>query len=445
LKKENCPSGYWRFIFSKENIDEEINNCLNILKENRLIEEDSNGKLSLTPNGILIIAKRIKVETYLFFKTWLNYSRKGEISNLELLYLFSQTPDGKDLSIPFCHCSINDCKKERDNYEQEEVYGERILRLISEQNEEDKKLYQNNILLKKFKEDEVFSLEERLSFKKTLLLYDWIGGNKNVKTIEQEYKLHRGAIYRLGEGFSWLADSLAAIAENAGWKKGRKEDLNQIKLLSNRLIEGVKEEGLNLANLYIPGLSRYHIRRLVGAGYNNKRCLEKLSEEDLSKILPDILAKRIKRRFSGESGKVKERGLQDDSQQLTTNPSRTSQLKTENRELKTVLQIDIHRPDRIIFEGRKVKVTAKEFSLIHLLAQNRGKIITHNDLLETIWKESKYATYVQITFHLSKIRRAVLKTICYNKRNRKKIKNIFKVISRRGIMLNLAEDKLKIS
>jgi len=36
--------------------------------------------------------------------------------------------------------------------------------------------------------------------------------------------------------FSWLADSLAAIAENTGWKKKRKEDLNQIKLLSNRLI-----------------------------------------------------------------------------------------------------------------------------------------------------------------------------------------------------------------
>jgi helicase len=28
LKKENTPSAYWRFIFPKENIDEEINNCL---------------------------------------------------------------------------------------------------------------------------------------------------------------------------------------------------------------------------------------------------------------------------------------------------------------------------------------------------------------------------------------------------------------------------------
>ena len=163
-----------------------------------------------------------------------------------------------------CPC-INDYKKEKYNCEQEEVYGERILHLVSEQNEEDKKLYQNKILLKKCKEDEVLSLEENLSFKKTLLLYDWIRGNKNVNTIEQEYNFYRGAIYRLGEGFSWLADSLAAIAENTGWKKKRKEDLNQIKLLSNRLIEGVEEEGLNLANLYIPGLSRHYIKKLLHA------------------------------------------------------------------------------------------------------------------------------------------------------------------------------------
>ena len=66
-------------------------------------------------------------------------------------------------------------------------------------------------------------------------------------------------------------------------------------------------------------------------------------------------------------------------------------------------------------------------------------------ILKTLWTENEYSTYVQITFHLSKIRRAVLKTLCHNKRNRKKVKEIFKVISRRGIMLNLAEDKLKIS
>ena len=65
-------------------------------------------------------------------------------------------------------------KKEKYNCEQEEVYGERILHLIFQHDEEDKKLYQNKILLKKCKEDEILSLEEHLSFKKILLLYGWI-------------------------------------------------------------------------------------------------------------------------------------------------------------------------------------------------------------------------------------------------------------------------------
>ena len=119
-------------------------------------------------------------------------------------------------------------------------------------------------------------------------------------------------------------------------------------------------------------------------------------------------------------------------------------LNTNDQRLTTILEIDTHRPDRIIFEGKEIEVTAIEFSLLYLLAQNRGKIITHNNFLDTIWKENKDATYVQVTFHLSKIRRFILKAIGNNKKNIEKVKDIFKIISRRGIMLNLEEDKLKI-
>ena len=113
--------------------------------------------------------------------------------------------------------------------------------------------------------------------------------------------------------------------------------------------------------------------------------------------------------------------------------------------MQPILEIDVHRPDRIIFEGKKIEVTAKEFSLIYLLAQNRGKILTHKDLIDKIWKVSEDATYVQITFHLYKIRRVILKAIGNNKKNKEKVKDILKVVSRRGIMLNLEEDKLKIN
>lgn len=381
LKKENAPSpSYWHFIFPKENIDEEINNCLHTLKENNLIEEESNGNLSFTPNGILIAAKRIKVETYLFLKNWINYTNKGEISNLEILYLLSQTPDGKEIPIPFYHPSISDCKKEKYKCDREEIHAERIVQLIFQQNEAHKKLYQHKILLKNCKQDEVFSLPEQLSFKKTLLLYDWITGVKNIKTIEQDYNLYQGAIYRLGEGFSWLADSLSTIAENSNWKKKREEDLNQIKLLSNRLT-----------------LSSF--------------------PSTTSQLAPS----------------------------LSSPPPRTSQLKTENRQLKTVLVISLLRPDRIIFMGKEIKVTAKEFSLIHLLAQHPEQVMSYEEIIKKLWGVRTEAIYTRVIQHIYKLRKNILYVIGNNQANKEKVKNIFKVVPGRGVMLNIIDKELKIN
>ena len=211
-------------------------------------------------------------------------------------------------------------------------------------------------------------------------------------------------------------------------------------------------------------MNRYYIGKLLGDGYKDENCLKELSEEQLSKVLPKRLVNRVQKRFAPvlpssstkndkpetRNPKLETRNLQAVSCVSSPPPRRGRtkvgvSLNANDQRITTILEIDLNRPDRIIFMGKKIEVTSTEFSLIHLLAQNRGKILTHNDFLDTIWKESEDATYTQVTFHLSKIRRAVLKTICHNKRNRKKVKDIFKVISRRGIMLNLEEDKLKIS
>ncbi|MBC8499417.1 MAG: winged helix-turn-helix domain-containing protein [Candidatus Atribacteria bacterium] len=461
FEDNNFLSGYWQFAFSKANIHKRIENALNILQINELIRINENGVLSPTDSGILIAAKRIKVETFLFFKSWLSYCKNGDISILEILFLLALSPDGKALPIPFSQAIRDDYKKGIFQNGYRKNYWNKLLHLIFEQDDEEKKLFRDNILMKKEKE-EITSLEDYITCKKTHLLYDWVEGKKSVKTIEQEYGLYRGCIYRLGEGFSWLADSLSAIAESVGWEKKHSGDLDKIKMLSNRLVEGVQEDGINLALLYIPGLSRYHIGRLVRAGYGDGKCLKEVSEEELIKILPKRLVGRIKNRFSAKNYKVRDGALQggsptegrhkvcpytqDDSRNLKVN-TLLALPETENCKptFATILEIDRRHTDRIIFEGKVVKLTPLAFSLLYLLAQNPKEVLLYDYLINTIWKGSEDATYTQVTFHLSKIRRAVLKTICHNKKNRKKVKDIFKVISRRGVMLNLAEDKLKIS
>jgi helicase len=439
LEEENNYSGYWKFDFDKNNIEKEIDYCLDLLVKNQLIIEEKGGIFSPTINGVLVIAKGIKVETYFYFKHWMKNSKKGEISNLELLIISSLSRNGKDLPIPFSQSYRNDGKRGEYNHEwdQEEICWHRISGLIFDQGEGDKEIYRDKFILKE-KDEETCTLEDHLSCKKILLLFDWIKGNKEMKSLEQEYILYEGDVLRLAEGFCWLADSLAAIAESGCWKKKRKEDLKKIILLSERLIEGIEEEGLSLARMYIPGLSRDYIRRLMGAGFTDEKCLREVREEELAKVLPKRLVKRIQERIKEDKDnqEVKKQKL------IVKTEKCVAQLATCT--LQPILEIDQHRPDRIIFEKKEIEVTAREFSLIYLLAQNRGKILTHNDFLDTIWKESEDATYVQITYHLYKIRRDILKTIGNNKKNKEKVKDIFKVISRRGIMLNLEEDKLKI-
>ena len=123
------------------------------------------------------------------------------------------------------------------------------------------------------------------------------------------------------------------------------------------------------------------------------------------------------------------------------------ELKTETGELKPepILEIDPHRPDRIIFQGKEIEITAIEFSLIHLLAQHPEQVMSYDELLDKLWKDEEDAIYNRVSFHISKVRRTILKIIGKSKINKEKVKNIFTVVSKRGVMLKLKADQIKIN
>jgi len=121
------------------------------------------------------------------------------------------------------------------------------------------------------------------------------------------------------------------------------------------------------------------------------------------------------------------------------------QQKTKNRELKTILQIDQHRLDRIIFLGKEVKLTTTGFSLLYLLAQHREEVVSYDTIIDTLWKDDEEAIYTRINYHICKIRKDILKIMDKKEDNTKKIENIFKTISGRGLMLNIKEKELEIN
>jgi len=71
--------------------------------------------------------------------------------------------------------------------------------------------------------------------------------------------------------------------------------------------------------------------------------------------------------------------------------------------------------------------------------------MSYVELVDKLWGDEENAIYSRVSYHFSKTKNTVLKTIGKSKKNKEKVKNIFKVIPRRGIMLNLEEDKLKIN
>ena len=95
--------------------------------------------------------------------------------------------------------------------------------------------------------------------------------------------------------------------------------------------------------------------------------------------------------------------------------------------------------------GKNIEATAKEFSLIHLLAQHPEQVMSYAELLDELWKDEEYAIYNRVSFHISKIRRTILKTIGENKINKENLKYIFVVVPGRGVMLKLKAEEIKIN
>jgi helicase len=184
--------------------------------------------------------------------------------------------------------------------------------------------------------------------------------------------------------------------------------------------------------------------------------LEEVTEEELGRVLPERLVQRIKGRIkeekeNQEAKKPKVKANDSNTETESEHPTlimvtTAKELKTETGELKleTILEIDPHRPDRIIFEGKEIEVTAIEFSLLYLLAQHNSQVMSYDTLLDELWKDED-AIYTRIIQHIYKFRRDILDKIGNNKTNKEKVKNIFKVVSGRGVMLNINDQELKIN
>jgi len=139
----------------------------------------------------------------------------------------------------------------------------------------------------------MLSQEKERAVKKALMMNRWISPAET-KEIENSYEVFSGAIKRMGEDFSWLAETLASLAKEIRWDQ---RAIARISNLSQRLIYGVTEKGLALSRIRLRGLGRTYINRLIAEGYDTPEAVAELPVEELERLLPKHLAERMYRHF----------------------------------------------------------------------------------------------------------------------------------------------------
>ncbi|MGH7828577.1 MAG: winged helix-turn-helix domain-containing protein, partial [Candidatus Binatia bacterium] len=233
-----------------------------------------------------------------------------------------------------------------------------------------------------------------------------------------------GAIKKMGEEFSWLIEAISTLAKSEGWPETVIKKMN---VLGERLSFGIDLKGLELATLRIRGLGRGFISRLVQNGYDSPKALSDLSVQDLQKIVPEDLARRIAQKIGRPS-------------EVLSRPQKNSpsiQEKIQQAVNKAILLVDRNHPGTVEYRGKTVRLTSKQFRLLATLAESPGKCVPYNAIYEKVWGRDVAVEMQQISYHkaqlLKKIRKVAAKT---------EAQALITPVSGEGMVLNLRPEEI---
>lgn len=66
-------------------------------------------------------------------------------------------------------------------------------------------------------------------------------------------------------------------------------------------------------------------------------------------------------------------------------------------------------PERhqVFLNGKEVVLTSKEFQILMLLAENRGRVFSKEQIYDTVWKEPYFGDYNIVMSHIRNIREKI--------------------------------------
>jgi len=276
-------AGYLHWNQSREigahepvSLQNKVERALKVCAENGLIKETSVGEWKPTKLGKICALQGVSIFSFLNLLQLLPEVNPLDYHPWELLFLATH------------------------NREIEELYF-RLSLAAFESGEYPRAVQDLNppnwvTLLKKSEELLGDRYETTRHLKMSLVLLDWMEGI-DLREIEFKYnkdypdKAYGGVIRSLAENSSWMLETLAEIADA---KQYDAEFVRGLKILSRRVLYGVREEEVELAELRVPGLTRENLHRLAQWGYTSLEAFAEAEIGDLQRIIPRELALQMK-------------------------------------------------------------------------------------------------------------------------------------------------------
>ena len=387
-------------------------------------------RFAATELGRITARRGIRLATALAMIEWMKTTDPDTLTDLEGLYALARTDDARRVYVPLPG-------RER----RARNYPSLLRKEVALQQEEGKPIFKSPPTAPPRSE-----AEEARAIKKALLLSEWIT-SKATSEIEQAYGLHAGAIRRIGEEFSWLAEAAAALAQVVGWPEKTVEKLLQ---LSERLIEGVPAAGLALSRIRLRGLGRTYIARLVKEGYDSPEALASLPMEVLTKHLPERLAAALYLHLDQEDNRIP--GGDHRMDHRRTHAAEPPQAYAARSEPSPVLLIDVGQ-QLITYKGIRVALSSYPFKLLAALARTPGRVVNKVTLYDALYgsveemSEDDRPYERQLADHKRKILAQIRKATASQPDRAGAAEEIAKLISvRRGVgyMLNLNQMDVSI-
>ncbi|HUS80560.1 MAG TPA: DEAD/DEAH box helicase [Armatimonadota bacterium] len=241
--------------------------------------------------------------------------------------------------------------------------------------------------------------------------------------IERALHLPAGRLATLAETVGWIVQALGRIGRELGWPE---VGWRRLVRLGESIAAGVPEEGLPLARLHVPGLTRGYILALLSAGVSSAPDLARADRGRLTELLGPELTERALLAAARSTPHPE-----------TVSATAAVAAPGSRPVLDHLLVVDTSRPDRVTIADRPVALRPAEFKLLWVLAGQAGRCVSYEDIYEGMWGAEHFVEPAQIYSHRSRLARK-LEGLLPDRRD------LLVTIPKHGLMLDLPPEQVLV-